>query len=476
MSNPAPDGAATDGPAVRAVRRWPAWALLCAGLAVTVMLTLWVKQGLDQDAGSLRPCQRPHRAASPRAPGELRTGLIGARALFAGSQKVTRDDWRQYVSLLLQEPRIASVQGIGYAQLIAPGELQAHIAQVRAEGYPDYAVRPPGARDTYTAIVFLEPFKDRNLRAFGYDMYSEPVRRDAMARARDSGQAQLSGKVRLVQETDSEAQAGVLMYVPVYRQEMPLQTVEQRRAALLGWTYSPYRMNDLMRGILGDWQGALGVDLDLHIFDGEQASPQALLYASDAASRAAPHPHEVTEMRRLDFNGRRWRLEFRAHSLGDSQSYASVWRTLAGGFAISVLMCWLALSLIGTRELAVRIAAGLTADIRSREAQLKESELRWKFALEGSDLGVWDWDIERSTVLFSRIWKQMLGHTEGEIGNSLDEWERLVHPEDLPATLAEVQDYLDGKVATYNNVHRVRCKDGSYKWIRDRGMVVERDP
>ena len=113
--------------------------------------------------------------------------------------------------------------------------------------------------------------------------------------------------------------------------------------------------------------------------------------------------------------------------------------------------------------------------LQVRENALEESEFRWKFAIEGTGDGLWDWDISNNTVYFSKTWKSMLGYTEGEISNNLSEWQRLVHPDDLPDTLIAINKHLDGKTAAYMNEHRLLCKNGSYKWILDRGMVVSRD-
>ena len=109
------------------------------------------------------------------------------------------------------------------------------------------------------------------------------------------------------------------------------------------------------------------------------------------------------------------------------------------------------------------------------EASLKASEERWKFALEGAGDGLWDWDVPTSAVFFSKRWKEMLGYTESEIGSGLDEWSKRVHPENLPSTVAAVKAHLDGNSAVYVSEHRVRCKDGSWKWILARGLVVSRD-
>ena len=163
---------------------------------------------------------------------------------------MSRGDWRLFLQELQTQHLLPGLQGFGFAQRIAPEQFDAHILQIRREGFADYTVRPQGPREVYTSIVYLEPFADRNLRAFGYDMFSDPVRRQAMEIARDTGQAFLTGRVRLVQEDDQAPQAGVLMYVPVFRKGLPLQTQEQRQTALRGWSYSPYRMDDLMAGML----------------------------------------------------------------------------------------------------------------------------------------------------------------------------------------------------------------------------------
>ena len=113
--------------------------------------------------------------------------------------------------------------------------------------------------------------------------------------------------------------------------------------------------------------------------------------------------------------------------------------------------------------------------LQERENALEESEFRWKFAIEGTGDGLWDWNIQNNTVYFSKTWKSMLGYSEDDISNNLNEWQRLVHPDDLPETMIAVKKHLDGKTPAYISEHRLLCKNGSYKWILDRGLVVSRD-
>jgi diguanylate cyclase (GGDEF)-like protein/PAS domain S-box-containing protein len=114
---------------------------------------------------------------------------------------------------------------------------------------------------------------------------------------------------------------------------------------------------------------------------------------------------------------------------------------------------------------------------RKRAIQsLRDSEQRWQFALEGARDGVWDWNLITNEVYFSRQWKQMLGYAEHEIASALEEWDKRVHPDDKARAYADIEKHLKGETPYYQNEHRLLCKDGTYKWILDRGMIVARDP
>ncbi len=124
--------------------------------------------------------------------------------------------------------------------------------------------------------------------------------------------------------------------------------------------------------------------------------------------------------------------------------------------------------------LLVRIRHG---NERSRKLiqDLQEQDESWREALEGIGDGLWDWNIPTGKVVFSKRWSVMLGYSPDEIEADVKEWSRRVHPEDLPHAMEQVQAHLDGRTPSYACKHRVRCKDGSWKWILDRGKVVARD-
>ena len=153
----------------------------------------------------------------------------------AMERPATRTEWRTFVERMRIQEHFPGIQGIGYAQMLAPGNSPRISPRCGLEGFDTYTVKPEGKRDIYSAIVYLEPFDWRNRRAFGYDMYSNPMRRAAMDHARDTGAAAVSGRVVLVQETSADVQAGFLVHLPVYRPDTPTDTVARRREALIGF-------------------------------------------------------------------------------------------------------------------------------------------------------------------------------------------------------------------------------------------------
>jgi PAS domain S-box-containing protein len=109
------------------------------------------------------------------------------------------------------------------------------------------------------------------------------------------------------------------------------------------------------------------------------------------------------------------------------------------------------------------------------EHELRVKEERWGLALDSVGDGVWDWNVPNGTVFFSPRWKTMLGYSEDEIGDNVNEWSERIHPEDLADVMRAVREHLSGQTQMYHCEHRVRCKDGSYIWVLDRGRVVTRD-
>jgi PAS domain S-box-containing protein len=110
-------------------------------------------------------------------------------------------------------------------------------------------------------------------------------------------------------------------------------------------------------------------------------------------------------------------------------------------------------------------------ELKTATEALAASEQRWQLAVSGANDGIWDWEPQSGKVYFSERWKTMLGYSGDEIGDTLEEWISRIHPDDLERAMAEVQKHLRGETAFYECEHRLRCKNGDYKWILDRGRA-----
>lgn len=294
-------------------------------------------------------------------------------ALFdASAKEVEREQWRKFVDTLHIDDHWPGIQGIGYSVPVKPNDKQQHINKIQQEGFVDYQIRPEGERDSYSAIVYLEPFDWRNKRAFGYDMWSNDMRRAAMSRARDTGVAATSGIITLVQETNDDVQRGFLTYVPVYKSR-PKETTASRRELFLGWVYAPFRAGNLMAGILGSGDK----DIIFDIYDGTSLSEDNLLYSSVQKSQSIESSENASLFSRhqtIELQGRTWSLIFRTPTSFTTAQESQLPRFVAIiGLIIDILLFYVILSMYYINRRAKRIAEGMTTEIRETKDNLEKT-------------------------------------------------------------------------------------------------------
>jgi diguanylate cyclase (GGDEF)-like protein/PAS domain S-box-containing protein len=356
-----------------------AWIALC----LTLLMTISVWKNTQEALVQAQRVRFENRAAEvsnavlKRLQGYEHV-LRGGVGLFAASESVTRSEWRDYVASLGTQEQYPGIQGMGFALHVPAARLDEHLRTIRAEGFPNYVIFPPGARAEYTPIIYIEPFDWRNQRAFGFDMFSETNRRAAMERARDTGGTAISSKVTLLQEVGKEVQAGMLMYLPYFKNGMPHDTLAQRRANLVGYVYSPFRLNDLMRGALGKKQAGAEADIDIEIYDGTLRSVDSLLYDDDGILHALnkPAPDRLTLTRSIDLYGHTWSLYFTSrpafHADFDQNKPFFI---LLFGTLLSVMLSGLIWVFATQRRRALALASRMREEIGERnraEAALKE--------------------------------------------------------------------------------------------------------
>jgi signal transduction histidine kinase len=255
--------------------------------------------------------------------------LVQTAGFLAVERDTDRVRFRQYVAHI-GLAAYPGVLGVGFAQRVAPGEKHALERRIRAEGFGQFRIWP-AAEGTAYVVVLLEPFDERNQRAFGYDMSTDPVRREAMERAAATGKPSASGRVRLVQEPgDGSDRPGFLLYYPVRPGGAAAESI--------GFAYSPFRARDLFPGIFSDQLPATQ-SLGYRVYDGE-ARPETLLY--DSSPGFEPREKDRST---LSIGGRTWVLEL--------YGLPSFWRETHSSAPLLVLVVGLIVSAVVFRALLI---------------------------------------------------------------------------------------------------------------------------
>jgi diguanylate cyclase (GGDEF)-like protein/PAS domain S-box-containing protein len=393
--------------------------------------------------------------------------LRGVQGLFATINVNDRENFHNYVEALRLDANFSGTQTIGVSLLVPAEAKSAHLINMRRKGFADYRIEPAGQREVYAPVIQREPDIGRNRIQPGYDAWANPVRRNAMELARDSGMAALTGKVQLMVDNTSDAQPAFIMYLPIYAQGQPRETIEQRRANLVGWVFAAFRMNDLMASLYGE--KVPGVTVEIH--DGIEPSPATLLYRSSQIANPA-NSAQLNAEEYLVIAGHNWTLSLHADDDFKNHFSNDAAPLIAGtGIVLSLLLAVLAWLLLSGRTHALKLAATMTKELR-------ESEQRWAFALEGAGDGVWDWNLQTRVAITSRRWNQIIGCADDGFMRTIDDWEARIAPDDKQEVMAAIQTCLaspPGSHATCVAEHRLRCYDGSWKWVLFRGMIIEWD-
>ncbi|MGH8706881.1 MAG: bifunctional diguanylate cyclase/phosphodiesterase [Burkholderiales bacterium] len=411
----------------RLMQTWPAVVVLGLGLAITFAAWRFVAQQVGREAG-IKFEHRVSRAVESlgRHVEDNVSLLIGLRGLFNASERLERHEFRRYVAGFDIAQRYPGVRLISFVRYVPAAEKAAFEESVRrdrsldAHGYPNFRVRPPGERDAYMVVTYIEPFAG-NEGAFGFDLLSDPARRTSLWYTRDRGTATASEPIRLA--ADPLGKVSLALRMPLYRAGMPIETVEGRRGAFVGMVASAIQVEELIHAYLGR---QLGVDFDVVIHDlgvlgraapGDEA---VLIYGTPAA---APGLRQVAT---LDVAGRTWRLAFSAPAspaFGIGGELPQI--VLLGGLLISVLLFWLVLALQRVRGRALQLAENAKA-MRAAEG-LREQLAFIQQLIEAVPQPIFFKDTQGRYLGVNHAWERFFGIArEKFIGKTVFE----LYPED----------------------------------------------
>jgi diguanylate cyclase (GGDEF)-like protein/PAS domain S-box-containing protein len=518
--------------------------------------------------------------------------LYGLQGLFGAVKDVNRAAFRRYVDMSDIANRYPGTLAFSFIREVPLHKKETYEEMVRRDrsvhpdGYPDFAIRPDEIKPAYWVIEYVAPAEDT--RALGRDISSSPSLYAAGLRARDSGQPATAARPNV----DRAESANLVIYVPVYKGDLPQRTVEQRRRAFIGLVAVVARPSDLIAGAL---ETARLRDIrvavhDLGVTEATEFLPPTLVYESSPET-AGEHEGEKKKTT-IQVGGRLWQLTFTPQTgYAGMPNQTLPWLVLLTGLIASVLLFSLLRRLALSNATTLRLAEELKANMRAREARfrsltenamevisvlnergvvlyqtpsaervfglkaqdmlgssifdrihpddlntmreavaqlskrpeqvtmlefrlrgadgswravetswnnrledpavkgivvnwrdvssrkraeadLKESEERFKIVASATNDAVWDWDLITDTVSWNEGIRILFGYTEREGANQRGWWIARIHPEDRERTLSDIDALIAGGSRLWSGEYRFLRADGSYAYVLDRGYVM----
>jgi signal transduction histidine kinase len=231
--------------------------------------------------------------------------LHGGVGLHKGSQEVTRADWSEFLQAFDLKRNYASAQAIGFIKVVQPNEVASFNAYMQSQGIPSYQVHPLNPNATaYAPLTYVEAIALRTVPNFGFDSYSQPDRREAMLRARDTGDTALTKRVTIAPQGDTKTYPGFVMYAPYYTDGQPTQTVTERQSALNGYVYASFRSDLFFQSMAG------ASDNDVNGFKISVDDNSHPLYQSPNFSDVSKQSAVVNVTRDLQVYGQTWHVQY----------------------------------------------------------------------------------------------------------------------------------------------------------------------
>lgn len=306
--------------------------------------------------------------------------LYGAAAFFdAVPESVTKASFREFTTRLGVTGRFKGVRGVGFARQVDQASVESIERLYKEVHGPDFRIRPRTEGPESFPVILLEPQDARNNASLGFDMLADPARRDAMERARRTGEPALTGRVEFVREPEEERDPGFLMYLPVHldRSE-PAPAAGAPANTMRGFAYAPFRAGDFFSAALGDFASD---EIAFEIYD-ESPRPEARLYAALAGAEAFPARPALQAERGLRIAGRGWVVRYASTPPFETGSAGALIPVVVSlGLLLAATASVLAWLQVRARALAEGEADAVRTADREKDLLLREMKHRIKNTL-----------------------------------------------------------------------------------------------
>lgn len=305
--------------------------------------------------------------------------LKGVRGFIETTPELDRNKFARYVSHLKLKNQESDALGLGYTKLVRAEERGSLAAKMSAEGFANFKIFPENERNSYQSVVYLEPLDEQNKKNIGFDMSTEQYYREAMQRAALTGEAAVSGKVPLSQESESGGQEGFIIFLPVFQITEAQGAARQKAEDLLGFVFIVLKANDFFNDI---YETIPDKDINFKVYDNETLA-ENLLAQTEIRNHTGLNFTGMTEEKHeaqnnLEIGGRNWILQYKTLPVFAEQSSVG-WTPLIllCGFAFSFILFGMTYWEAAARAKVQKTAAELFEMQKQREILLEnEREAR----------------------------------------------------------------------------------------------------
>jgi len=354
--------------------------------------------------------------------------LRATQGLFYVAPDLSRNDFANFYQSLRLEENYRGIQGLGYVVALTPEQKQPHINAVRQTGLLSYDIYPEAEREQYSSNLYIEPMTPKNMRALGFDMYSDATRKQAMERAVNTGHAAITRKVPLKQDGSSSTINGLLMYLPVLIDPSESDEAIDQRTINSGWVYAVFRIDDVLQDVLATHKH-IGL---LNIYDDTDKNLDGLLFSQ----RGTASNVSFSLQKSYEVGGRSWSFvgqpdkEFVSTLSRNNRLMA--WLI---GSVISLLFALVIAAIANSRANAIRIASQMTQSYRQNARRLA-------LATEAAEIAIWEWDVETNVILLDSMASPVFGLPVGTERLGYSNFEKLIHEADLLAFRVAVEQAI----------------------------------
>ena len=357
--------------------------MLLISLLLTALAFYYVRNNVEaQTRARFDETTQATQEAIERRTKAYLDAMFGARGLFYASEAVTPEEWDDYVEGIEPGSRFEGLQALSFAEYVRPEEREAFARRVREEGLPGMRpdLDPGGERGAYFPITYTGPLDEANQNMLSHDFYAEAVHREAMDRARDTGEPRATRMVYVLTEApegsdaDLALRTGFVVYLPIYQKGEPIGTVAERRGALQGFIVGSFISDELFSGV---FRGAFDPQIDFEIYDGGDPASSPLLYDSDGIKRAGERGPDAlySNESSMEVAGREWSLYYATLPRFEEQARSNLPAfVLASGAAVSLLLFGITWMLVRSRTRAERASKELENANRELEGANRELE------------------------------------------------------------------------------------------------------